>query len=223
MRNKAASISVFQNIWRSCCPHVKIPEGMFILKSLPDRQILPESFVKDSRALLDQVVKKVTSHYLPKSNSTQAAIRSYAHETVDDWKSFADNIAPKSDNVDDYLVDHPLKLPLFDFLFLNPSTITARQVTPGSQIQVNNHTLPKYTFQDTVNWSNRGKVLPKTRLCIKDMIEKAKKVPFLDIIFHSDDEIDDDYSLSGEDTDDDLFNYRILTDREKKTKKIVIL
>ena len=52
------------------------------------------------------------------------------------------------------------------------------------------------------------------------MIKKEKKVLFIDIIFHSDDEIDDDdYSLSSEDTDEDLFNYRALTDREKKTKK----
>ena len=37
-----------------------VPEGMFILKSLPEKQILPENLVKDSRALLDQVVKNIT-------------------------------------------------------------------------------------------------------------------------------------------------------------------
>ncbi len=94
-----------------------VPEGIIVLKSFPEKQILPENFVKDSRALSTKSSKSYFSLYLPKSNSTQASIRSYFHETVDDWKSFADNIAPKSDNVDYYLLDYPLKLPLFDYLF----------------------------------------------------------------------------------------------------------
>jgi hypothetical protein len=72
-------------------PHV--PEGMFILTSLPPPgiRLLPDAFIPDSRHLLEKVVdqvKHVFSRHMP--------------EVVQEWETFRDHIAPKDDDADRY-------------------------------------------------------------------------------------------------------------------------
>jgi hypothetical protein len=130
------------------------PEGMYLLQSLPTGNILPEDFIPESRKIVDDVVKKVISSYTPAraNNDVNAeSKRNYCHEIVDEWKDFADNIAPASNSATEYCALHPLYVPLYEELFGTSVHLSTREDqcwkgdAPG-----------EVTFQDTVQWGRRG-------------------------------------------------------------------
>lgn len=124
-------------------PARKIPEGMYILKSMPTGSIKPEGFVEGSREKLINVARKL-----------QSTFQSSAPKVVEEWINFRDNIAPQSDDVLEYEVNHSLYLPLKDSLFSNCSIDRATVVATLANNQQRRSRKSKAL--DSVNWSRRG-------------------------------------------------------------------
>ena len=75
-----------------------------VLTSLPIGPISPEGFVDGGRSLLDHVILRMSRKLFER------------HPVVKEhWSSFA-KVSPKSDDVTDYLKDHPFHIPLHDAL-----------------------------------------------------------------------------------------------------------
>ena len=53
--------------------------------------------------------------------------RNYCHEIVDEWKAFANDIAPANDSAAEYCATHPLYIPLFKELFETIDENSTRQ------------------------------------------------------------------------------------------------
>ena len=133
------------------------PEGMYLLQSLPTGNILPEAFIPDSRKIVDDVVKKVTSTYTPgaTNRANPESKRNYCHKIVDEWQDFARSIAPASNCAAEYCVTHPLYIPLFKELFGSIDENTTREN------QCRDNDIPvDVLFQDSVQWSRRGNRRP---------------------------------------------------------------
>ena len=90
------------------------PAGMYILQNgIPIGKPRPAPFIEGSRAALIETVEKMKNVF---EKTNQSA--------VNEWQEWA-KLAPQSDNVDDYVKNHPLDLPLqfmyeglFNFLFI---------------------------------------------------------------------------------------------------------
>jgi hypothetical protein len=127
---------------------------MYLLQSLPTGSILPEGFIPNSRKIVDDVVKKVISTYTPKAtnHANPESKRNHCHKIVDEWKNFAENIAPATNCAIEYCVTNPLYIPLFEELFGSAKENTNRQN------QCHDDEIPSdVLFQDSVQWSRRGK------------------------------------------------------------------
>jgi hypothetical protein len=79
------------------------PEGMHVLERLPNEadEFVPNAFVQGSRQVLCDVVKAVENKW----GRTQPLI-------FQDWKQFCDEVAPQSDDANEYCRTHGLKIPL---------------------------------------------------------------------------------------------------------------
>ena len=133
------------------------PEGMYLLQSLPTGNIFPEAFIPDSRKIVDDVVKKVISTYTPgtTNHANPESKRNYCHEIVDEWKDFADNIAPATNSAAEHCVAHPLYIPLLKELFGTVDENTTREK------RCHDDDIPvDVLFQDSVQWSRRGNKRP---------------------------------------------------------------
>jgi hypothetical protein len=120
-------------------PHV--PEGMFILQSLPPTGITlhPDAFVADSRALLEKVVEKV-----------KQVFSKHMLEVVEEWEKFRDEIAPKDDDADRYVSENGMVVPLYNELFGVTATESSI-VAPTSSGIIED----RVTFSASVKWSGR--------------------------------------------------------------------
>jgi hypothetical protein len=82
-----------------------LPAGDFILKSIPLGVPQADCFIKDSHFLLEALMLSVKAYFSVT-----------APHVVTEWKEFLE-LCPKNDYVEDYLVDHPLYIPLRETLF----------------------------------------------------------------------------------------------------------
>jgi hypothetical protein len=82
---------------------------MFLLQELPTGVPKPSPFIQGSRALLEEVTRKIEETYHGDESGAVAA----------EWVAFRDNIAPQSDDVAEHLKVHPehWHIPLHDQLF----------------------------------------------------------------------------------------------------------
>ena len=77
--------------------------------------------------------------------------RNCCHKIVDEWKDFADNIAPATNCAAEYCATYPLYIPLFKELFCADDVNIAREK------QCHDDDTPvDVLFQDSVQWSRRG-------------------------------------------------------------------
>ena len=131
---------------------------MFLLNSFPNaNRISPEEFIDNSRADLEEVVKIFCEQY---NSDTGVA---YAQE----WIDFRDNIAPQSDSVHDWLVDHPLHIPFHDTLVRGAPVFVPVKDVPHEYDKCVAPTLRrdrsrKSRVLDYVQWSRRGKTKSAT-------------------------------------------------------------
>ena len=188
------------------------PEGLYLLQSIPTGVILPEPFIDGSRKVIDDVVKKVISTFLPKENihavntDESKNNKNYCHKVVTQWMHFSDNIAPQSDCVNEYCTLKPLRIPLFKELF---SDIENNTTLPSARPIETNLAVTNVTFQDSVQWSRRG--------VKRALHHPANKGPLAEVARGSGRDSSDgsDLSTDGNLSDEDDFNYRELTTREK--------
>jgi len=82
------------------------PNGMSLLTSLPSGPLKPAQFVKDSRVMLDEVLRSIIKHFA--KNKPQV---------VAEWKEWGTNEAPKNDDAGEYCAAHPLVIPFARELF----------------------------------------------------------------------------------------------------------
>jgi hypothetical protein len=130
-----------------------VPKGMYVLQKFPTGEIPPEPFVPGSRALLESVCNSFCESY----NTDLGNV--YANE----WINFKDNIAPQSDDAEEWVKDHPLHIPFHDTLVhgapMRASTKDTNAATTGVE------ETPKTAYVDRsrkskqldyVSWSRRG-------------------------------------------------------------------
>ena len=71
-----------------------IPEGLYLLQRFPDLEIKPESLIPDSRAKLENTVRKIIGHFSPMEvgGCDASVIRPSDHI---DKKKFGDEVIAK--------------------------------------------------------------------------------------------------------------------------------
>ena len=92
-----------------------LPAGDFILKSIPEGIPEPAEFVKDSHHIINHVMQGVKSYF-----------GVYNPHVVREWEEWI-NDCPRTDDVNQYVQDIPLHIPLRNILF---APHTAANVTP---------------------------------------------------------------------------------------------
>ena len=119
-----------------------VADGMSILTSLPSTKPDPFQFVPESHEVLADVMFKVDAKY------------GRSHPAVmDDWKKWRDEIAPKSDKVEEYLEDKTLHIPLGNLLFSDlPMDMTPVVSVENSAFE----NLERMRSTDCVRWSRWG-------------------------------------------------------------------
>lgn len=115
---------------------------MTILSRLPTSMPQPYAFVEGSREILDKVVYQMEVEY----GQTHPAV-------VTEWKQWAAEVAPKSDDVHEYLRDHSLHVPLGNILF-NDEPVDQTTVVPLEQSALAD--LERMRATDCVQWSRWG-------------------------------------------------------------------
>lgn len=82
---------------------------MFIVQRFPDQVLRPQSFLPGSSALLQKTLNCVQRTFL------------HSSQTVEKWLQWAENVAPSTDNVGDFMAKRRVKLhrPCHDFMLLS--------------------------------------------------------------------------------------------------------
>ena len=106
---------------------------------MPHGIIIPEEFVPGSRSHLEKVVKKMTQLYSRP-----------APKVVSDWNEFLDK-APATDDVIEYVKEHPMHIPLFDIIFSSSAPVNL--ILEPEPLQERGRVSEPL---DSVNWSRRG-------------------------------------------------------------------
>ena len=100
------------------------------MQRLPTGILKAESFVEGSRKELERVVSRIQSHYAPTKHGVGALpdVGNMCHgdPIVAEWFDFAANIAPLTDDVDEYCQHEPLYI-LFHFYKNCSATMLKRQ------------------------------------------------------------------------------------------------
>jgi hypothetical protein len=138
-----------------------IPEGMYILQSLPVKDILPEAFVEGSRTHLEKVAAKMIKSYSV----------NFPHIAAE-WKHFIDNIAPKSDDVNEYVKDHPLYIPFLKEAFGTEGEIANKQ----DKVKYISRSRTSKALP-SVTWSRRGSKRTRKDLSAKQSSEIVEGPP----------------------------------------------
>jgi hypothetical protein len=115
-------------------------DGMTVLTSLPTEPPQPYPFVSGSREMLDSVVQKVRQDF-----------HQCHPKVVEAWATWAKDEAPASDNVDEYIRDKPLHVPLGKYLF-SSVPIDKSQVEEWDKHSIMNN-LRRMRTTDCVKWS----------------------------------------------------------------------
>ena len=147
---------------------VGCPSGMYLLQSLPTGVPKPEAFIQGSRAMLEQVTKKIEETYHSEENRSVS----------DEWVTFRDEIAPQSDLVEEHITAHPehWRIPLRNELFdgvacSHGEHIPARaRKSRSSRKEVASRQRDRVSEQlDYVQWGRRGQHRQKN--------DPARKLP----------------------------------------------
>jgi hypothetical protein len=119
----------------------EIPAGDYILKSIPEGIPGPAPFVKDSHLVLNQVMEGIRQYF-----------GVTAPHVVAEWEEWIKD-CPKSDDVNEYIKDFPLHVPLLNKLFVSqPTNIVATNIDADD---INNAT---YITQPVVKMGSRRPV-----------------------------------------------------------------
>ena len=86
-------------------PATGVPEGMYLLQRLPVGIIKPVPFYQGARGDLEKLVKTMQQTYSRVSP-----------QVVDQWTAFLAE-APDTDDAEDWVARHPLRIPLLNSLF----------------------------------------------------------------------------------------------------------
>ena len=196
-----------------------VVEGMYILNKFPTDPIQAEAFLPNSKELLDSVYSKVSSHYTPEPDIFHRPLQQrtmqqaadvgeedkmlYGDKIVAEWLNFLENIAPRSNHVNEYCEEHPLHVPLRGTLFSTP--LNRENITP----RVNNKIVEAIQTQtlDSVMWSRRGASRTKNHLANKQA--RALLEPEKEAVSTYDPNSDSDSSYSNE------YVYKPLTQAQK--------
>ena len=117
-------------------------DGMYVLQSLPTEMPKPMRFVENSAHLLSDMIEKIRSKFR------------YSQPTaVTKWLEFAKE-CPKTNDVERYIKDHPLEIPLAKELF-SDEPIDPSPVVPFAEVE-NNTDIKRVRTTDCVQWSRRG-------------------------------------------------------------------
>ena len=132
------------------------PAGMYLLQSIPTGEIKPEAFIEKSRAELDRIVSRVQHQFTPGHNRVgvppTANNLCHGDAIVAEWIDFATNIAPASDDADEYCTLIPLYIPLLHELFTCDNVVIPRHLATQCKIP----SIPQVRALDSVNWGRRN-------------------------------------------------------------------
>lgn len=120
------------------------PAGMYILQHLPDVDIIPPmGNITGSRHMLENTMNRVKSYFNPVE--------------VQEWAEF-EAMAPKSDDIMEYLSEHPdeLRVPFSKILFNASYVGSDASIPPVNSKRLSDRVPIKHIAAPTVVWSNRG-------------------------------------------------------------------
>lgn len=112
------------------------------MENRPTGTLRPESFVEGSRDQLERITEKLVSTF-----------KNTLPNIAAEWIDFRDNIAPQSDDVDEWCSRNELHVPFYDILFGNgkvqctTANVSARQQAVGR----------RSTPLDSVQWSRKNR------------------------------------------------------------------
>lgn len=122
--------------------------GMYILQKIPEGDLVPDTFLPGSYEALQRTMRAVKDHDMMEP----------VH--IRQWEQFA-AMAPKSDNVDEYLAEYPhaMRIPFKDVLFGNMKRSFRKPTPPGTNaIDLEERVIPVFETTEYVLWSDRGDV-----------------------------------------------------------------
>ena len=95
------------------------PDGMYLLTSLPHgtREFIPQPFKQGSRKELETLVRKMNKQFGRTPGVTK------------EWEHWRDNVAPQSDDANEYCQLVPLAIPFWDELFSGSPVNTERCIS----------------------------------------------------------------------------------------------
>ena len=143
-------------------------DGMYLLYGLPINQLMPMPFIHGSRETLEKVARSVK-----KSVAKNPVI-------IDEWDIFLSE-APLTDNVLDYVRDHPLHIPLHNFFLeehRNKLTILKSEVRPAKASATMRENVRKLRAGESVSWS-LATTLEPPRVAIDQISETFDKTDIL--------------------------------------------
>jgi hypothetical protein len=189
------------------------PAGMYLLQRLPTGILKAESFVEGSRKELERVVSRIQSHYAPTKHGVGALpdVGNMCHgdPIVAEWFDFAANIAPLTDDVDEYCQHEPLYIPFLQELFSDNAQEVAAKKNP-KRIATD---LPEVEALDSVMWSRRKIIRSKKNPATYSARAIIRCNTNTEMRQHN------NPSDSDAESDSDNFEYRLLNQREKRQNK----
>ena len=118
-------------------------DGMYVLQSLPTQLPRALPFVENSAHELSDMIDIIRSKF-----------RISQPDTVTQWLEFAKE-APKTNDVEKYIQDHPLHIPLAERLF-SGNPVDPTPVVPISSIDADSSNMRRVRTTDCVQWACRG-------------------------------------------------------------------
>ena len=160
-------------------PHnCNLTEGMYILQSVPRGRPEPAPFQEDYRKQLDATVRAIKKVYEFSNPSI-----------LEDWNDFADAY-PTTNDVNEYVRDHPMHYPLGNLMFEKSAELIASQQANWNvfhdHIDLQNVEENTVLAMDSVQWSNRGGKRPfipervhyHSDMTVQQMIDVEVQQPF---------------------------------------------
>ena len=103
-----------------------VPAGDFILKSIPEEMPKPNEFVKDSHHILNHVMQGIKDYF-----------GVYNPHVVREWEEWVKH-CPQTDDVNEYIKDFPMHVPLRNTLFAPLGTVVSNRTTDNINDDINN-------------------------------------------------------------------------------------
>ena len=185
------------------------PAGMYLLQRIPEGEIRPETFVDNARAELDRIVSRVQHQFTPGHTrlGVPPTVNNLCHgdAIVAEWIDFATNIAPVTDDANEYCTLSPLYIPLLKELF----TCNAVVIPSHFAMCCEPPSIAQVKVLDSVKWSRRDvahkrndPAIHASRKSINGDDNENKRCKQSNI-------------SSSDDSDEDVYDYRKLSRLEK--------